>query len=254
MRRPRVVIIDDEPPARDKLKSLVSADGRLDSVGEASDGVGAVTLIERERPDLVLLDIQMPELDGFEVLEALDLPRLPHVIFVTAYDAHAVRAFDFRALDYLLKPVDPDRFSVALDRALESIENDDPAAVTARIHDAIRDRPATAAPLSRFVVRLRGRMLLVPAEDVGWISAAGNYVELHIGRESHLVRGSLQDVEARLDPARFVRVHRSTIVNVARIREMQPWAHGDMLLVLDDGSEVRLSRRYRAGLPGTFGL
>jgi two-component system, LytTR family, response regulator len=254
MNRPRVVIVDDEPPARDKLRALVAADGRVDLVGEAGNGVSAVTVIERERPDLVLLDIQMPELDGFEVLEALELPRLPRVIFVTAYEAHAVRAFEIRAMDYLLKPVDPDRFRLAMDRALGSMADDDPDAIADRVHDMVRERHAATEPIQRFVVRQRGRMLLVPVEDVGWIGAAGNYVELHAGTESYLVRGSLQDLEARLDPARFVRVHRSTIANAARIREIQPWSHGDLLLVLDDGTRLRMSRRYRAALPGTFGL
>lgn len=254
MTLPRVVIVDDEPPARDKLRALVSADGRLELAGEAGNGVGAVAVIERERPDLVLLDIQMPELDGFEVLEALELPRLPRVIFITAHDAHAVRAFEIRALDYLLKPVDPERFGVALDRALDSIVNDDPDAVAALLEDVIRERPSAGSTISRFVVRQRGRMLLVPVEDVRWISAAGNYFELHAGAESYLVRGSLREVEDRLDPTRFVRVHRAAIVNVARIREIQPWSHGDLRLILDDASEVRLSRRYRSDLPGTFGF
>lgn len=239
----RIVIVDDEPPARDKLRRFVDEDGRARIVGEAGDGLEAVRVIEQERPDIVLLDIQMPELDGFDVLAALEVEPLPHVIFVTAHDEHAVRAFEVRALDYLLKPVDRRRFTDALDRALDTPDADPRAALAG----------ASTRPLERFLVRVRGRMRLVTVDDVDWIGGADNYVELHAGGETHLVRGTLREVEARL-PERFVRIHRSAIVNLDRVRELHGWSHGDFLIELRDGTELRLSRRYRDRLAGVFGL
>ena len=238
-----LVIVDDEPPARDKLRRFVTDDGRARIAGEAGDGLEAVRVIEAERPDIVLLDIQMPELDGFAVLEALDLDPLPHIIFVTAHDEHALRAFEVRALDYLLKPVDRRRFTEALDRALEHPRTDARTALA-----GVTDRL-----LERFLVRVRGRMRLVSVEEVDWIGGAGNYVELHAGGEAHLVRGTLREIEARL-PERFVRIHRSAIVNLDRVKELHGWSHGDLMVEMADGAELRLSRRYRDRLDGVFGL
>jgi two-component system LytT family response regulator len=240
------VLVDDEPPAREKLARMLAAHEGIRVVGEAGDGPAAVALIEDLRPDLVFLDIQMPGLNGFDVIEALDLPALPRVIFVTAHDEHALRAFEVRALDYLLKPVDAERLGEAVARVLEP----DRLAPDARsVLDAL---PGARRPLERFLVRLRGRMILVPARDVDWIGAAGNYVELHVAGDVHLVRGTLQELEQRL-PESFVRIHRSSIVNLDRVRELHPWSHGDRLVVLDDGTELRLSRRYRDRLEGVFG-
>lgn len=270
----RVVIVDDEPPAREKIRRFLAGDRRVEIVGEAGNGLGAVEVLERERPDLVFLDIQMPELDGFGVLEALEIEPLPRIIFVTAHDEHAVQAFEVRALDYLLKPVDRDRFTLALERALEELErtgrerevrgrreldgdggeDEGPTAGDRSLLALARELPPDRRRLERFLVRSRGRMFLLPVVEVEWIGAAGNYVEVHRGKESHLVRGTLREVEERLDPGAFARVHRSAIVNLARIREIQPWSHGDLLLVLESGAEVRLSRRFRDGLQGTFGL
>lgn len=244
----RVVIIDDEPHARAKLRRFVSQDERVTLVGEAGDGLEAVRVIENEEPDLVLLDVQMPEMDGFQVLDALD-PRLrPQVVFVTAHDVHAVRAFEVRALDYLLKPVDRARFEEAVERALAWRQEapPDPRSV-------LPELPAERRVLERVLVRSRGRMFLVPIADVDWIGAAGNYAELHVGGETHLVRGTLQELEARLPAGRFLRIHRSSIVNVDRVEELEPWSHGDLLVRLEDGTELRLSRRYRDRLHGVFG-
>jgi len=246
--------VDDEPLAREKVRSFLARDGRVEVVGEAGNGVGAVEVIEGEKPDLVFLDIQMPELDGFGVLEALEMDRLPRVIFVTAYDAHAVRAFEVRALDYLLKPVDRDRFTRALDRALDELDREDPPESVRQQLEVVQDLPQDRRRLDRFLVRKRGRMFLLPAEEVEWIGAAGNYVEVHTASESHLVRGTLLEVEGRLDPTAFARVHRSTVVNLACIREIHPWSHGDLLLIMNSGAEVKMSRRYREAIPGTFGL
>lgn len=253
MDRIGVVLVDDEPPARDKLRTFLAEDPRVDVLGEAGDGMKAVAMIEELRPELVFLDIQMPEMDGFEVLEALDVDPLPQVVFVTAYDEHAVRAFEVRALDYLLKPVDADRFEAAVDRAIEELARGRSAEAGARARDVLSALPRERRVLERFLVRKRGRMFLVPVERVDWIAAAGNYVELHAGSESHLVRGTLQELDERLDPALFARIHRSTIVNLRRVKELHPWSHGDLLVVLADGTELRMSRRYRDALHGTFG-
>ena len=247
MSRLRVLIVDDEAPARAKLRRYLEADERTEVVGEAENGLQAVERVESLQPDLVLLDVQMPGLDGFDVMAALQDGDLPHVVFVTAHDEHAVRAFEVRALDYLLKPVDRGRLRSAVDRVLESGR---PGREALR---ALEDRPAATTALDRFLVRERGRLRLVAVDDVDWIGAAGNYVELHVGDRTHLVRGTLNELESRLPGRRFARVHRSTIVNLDRVRELQPWSHGDLLLVLDCGTELRLSRRYRDRIRGVFG-
>jgi two-component system LytT family response regulator len=247
-RRLRVVIVDDEPLARDKLRRYLAEDERVRVVAEAGDGLAAIEAIEAERPDLVLLDVQMPEMDGFEVVTALDVAPLPRFVFVTAHDEHAVRAFEVRALDYLLKPVDRARLTEAVGRAA-SVDGDEPPDARRLLEDA----PDTNRPLTRFLVRSRGRMQLVPIREVDWIGAAGNYVELHVGDRSHLVRGTLQSLEGRLPAEAFVRIHRSTIVNLDRIRALHPWSHGDLQVVLADGTELRMSRRYRDRLEAMFG-
>jgi len=248
--RLRAVIVDDEPHARAKLRRFLARDARVELVGEAEDGVEALRVLEATRPDLLFLDIQMPEMDGFGVLEELEPTVNPRVVFVTAHDQHALRAFEVRALDYLLKPVDQERFDEAVERAVEA-HRAGTAVVDAR--SVLSELPGERRQLSRFLVRSRSRMVLVPAGRVDWIGSASNYVELHCGKETHLVRGTLQDLEERLDPSRFVRIHRSTIVNLERVRELHPWSHGDLMLVLDDGTELRLSRRYRDRLEGVFG-
>jgi two-component system LytT family response regulator len=244
----RVVIVDDEPRAREKLQRYLADDPRVRVVGEAGDGIAAVRVVEEERPDLVLLDIQMPELDGFDVLASIDLDPLPRIVFVTAHDEHALRAFEVNALDYLLKPVDRVRLDEAVTRAAAA-----PTSARPDPREALRDRPGPVRPLTRFLVRSRGRIRLVPVEDVDWIGAAGNYVELHVGDATHLVRGTLQSLEKRLPDSTFARIHRSTIVNLDRVRALHPWSHGDLQVELSDGTELRLSRRYRDRLEETFG-
>jgi len=246
MAEPRAIIVDDEPHAREKLRRFLAEDGRAVLVGEAGDGPAAVSLIEAHRPDVVFLDVQMPGLDGFQVLESLEIDPLPEVVFVTAHDEHALRAFEVQALDYLPKPVDRERFTRALDRALERVGRGE-----AYVRPVLSALPARR--LERFLVRTRGRMFLVPVEDVDWIGAAGNYVELHVGGDVHLVRGTLSALEERLPPDRFVRIHRSSIVNLERVRELQPWSHGDLVVLLRGGEELRMSRRYRDRLQEMFG-
>jgi two-component system LytT family response regulator len=249
----RVLIADDEPPARAKVRRFLAADPEVEVVGEAGSGPEAVDAIHRLRPDLVFLDIQMPGADGFGVLAALRPGTLPHVVFVTAYDEYALRAFDVHAVDYLLKPFDADRFRTALARAKERVRARPPADdLEQRIRRALADaRPA--AYLDRVLVRTGSRAVFLRTDEVDWLEAEENYVRLHAGAESYLVRGTLAGLEERLDPAKFIRVHRSHIVNLGSIRELHPWSHGDWMIVLRDGRELMLSRRYRDRIPELAG-
>lgn len=243
----RTVIVDDEPPARRKLRALLASRPDLEVVGEAGDGLEAIAVIEATRPSLVLLDIRMPELDGFDVLRSLDLPRWPAVVFVTAYDDAAVRAFDIGAVDYVLKPVARDRLDRALDRAMARL-----ATAADRSADSVRVAVEAAereAPLARFVVRSLDKLRVIDASDVRWIEAAGNYVKLHTDLGVHLVRGTLQALEGRLDRGRFARIHRSTIVALAAVLHFAPAGHGDYTAVMASGERLTLSRRYRDRLP-----
>lgn len=252
----RVLIADDEPPARAKVRRFLAADPEVDVVGEAGSGPEAVEAIRRLRPELLFLDIQMPGADGFGVLAALEGEALPHVVFVTAYDAYALRAFEVHAVDYLLKPFDADRFRTALVRAKERVRARVPADddLEQRIRRVLAEaRPAPAAYLDRVLVRTGGRAVFVRTDEVDWLEAEENYVRLHAGTESYLVRGTLAGLEERLDPAKFIRVHRSHVVNLGSIRELHPWSHGDWMIVLRDGRELMLSRRYRDRIPELAG-
>ncbi len=249
----RTVIIDDEPLARDKLRAFLPRQPALELVGEASDGLEAVRVIEALRPDLVLLDVQMPELDGFEVLAALDEAVQPDVIFVTAFDHYAVKAFEHGALDYLLKPVAPDRFDLAIERARTRLEAGPPSELTERLAKALEAVAPERPPLERFLVKEEGRSRFVPVAEIEWIEAAGNYLKLHTRGTVHLVRGTMKQVEDRLAPNRFARIHRTAIVNMERVRYLEPWSHGDQLVVLESGAKVTMSRRFRDRLPRSFG-
>jgi two-component system, LytTR family, response regulator len=252
--RLRVLIVDDEPPAREKLARLLAAEPGVEVIGEAIDGVEAVRAIASHEPDLVLLDVEMPRLGGFEVLDALEAtgqePR-PMVVFVTAYDRFAVRAFDVHAVDYLLKPVIAERLAEALERA-RAIDRRDEGQRVAGLRRASKEVRA-AHPLRRFIVQVGGRLQLVDARNVVWLEAAANYVELHLEGRRHVVRGSLTSIAQRLDPERFARVHRSAVVNLDWVRELRPISHGDYRVILRNGDEVKLSRRYRHELPATLG-
>jgi two-component system LytT family response regulator len=238
----RALIIDDELPARKKLAMLMREETDIEIVGQCANGLEAITAIEEQHPDVIFLDIQMPGLNGFEMLEALGTDNLPFVVFVTAYDEYAVKAFEVHALDYLLKPFDRSRLQDCLARVRQQQHS-----TSVNLHDLLEQfRPKEY--LSRFVVKTRGRVLLIKIDDVDSLEASGNYVELRSGKQSYLVRETLNDVERKLDPQRFARVHRSTIVNVDRIQELQPWSHGDFIVVLKDGAKLRLSRRYRQNL------
>jgi two-component system, LytTR family, response regulator len=247
----RVVIVDDEPLARDKLRTFLARHAGFELVGEAGDGLSAARLIEGERPDLVLLDIQMPEMDGFEVLAAVDGEPVPYIIFVTAYDRYAIQAFEVGAIDYLLKPVAPDRFDQALDRARHQLDRG-AGDLADRLARALEQVAPARPPVERFLVKDQGRSRFVAAGEVEWIEAAGNYLKLHTPGGTHLVRATMKEIESRLDPARFARVHRTSIVNVDRIQYLEPWSHGDQLMVMKSGERLMLSRRYRDRLPRTL--
>lgn len=242
----KVLIVDDERPARAKVRRFVSADPDVGAILEAADGVRAVDVIRDESPDLVFLDVQMPGLDGFGVVEALEPDVLPHVVFVTAFDEYAVRAFDVHAVDYVMKPFDAERLGRALARAKAAVarrhDNGDGARVERLLADLRRERPER---LERLLVQSGERSVLLPLARIDRLEASRNYVVLHAGRETFRVRSTLDRLEQRLDPRRFVRVSRSAMVNVDRVVELRPESHGDWVVVLADGSRLRLSRRFR---------
>ncbi|MCI0376825.1 MAG: LytTR family DNA-binding domain-containing protein [Gemmataceae bacterium] len=259
----RTLIVDDEPLARQRVRALLEADPDIDVVGECGDGGHAATEVRRLKPDLVFLDVQMPVLDGFGVVQELQGETLPVVIFVTAHDRFALRAFEVHALDYLLKPFDRERFASALSHAKAQIRNGQNADLEKRVLAMLQGLgPVTPEPslpqgrgekLERLVVKSAGRVYFVRVTDIDWVEAAGNYVRLHVGKQDHLLRESMAGLESKLDPKRFVRIHRSVIVNIERIRELQPAFHGDYAVVLQDGTELTLSRSHREKLQETLG-
>ena len=247
MTRFRVLAADDEAPARAKVKRLLAEDPRFLLVGEAADGTEALARVEALRPDLLLLDVQMPGLTGFEVLEALGVEGAPAVIFSTAYDAFALQAFEAHAVDYLLKPYDADRFGRALDKAHALL-------LGGRTEAGGLQSLLEARKLERLVVKVGEAWVPLKLDAVWRLSAEDKYVRLYTGQGEHLVRQSLRALEERLDPTRFVRVHRGDIVNLDAVARLEPWTHGDGILVLKDGSTVILSRTWREGFLQRWGL
>ena len=245
----RVLIVDDEPVARRGIARLLAQEPDIEVIGECGDGAAAITAIGALAPDLVFLDVQMPELDGFAVIAAIGLQRMPAVVFVTAFDQHAVRAFDAQAVDYVLKPIDPERFRRALQRARAHVAQPDDGFVR-RVSEALKLIGGAEPPRypARLAIRSDGRVRLLDVAEVDRIVAAGNYVEIHAGAKRHLMRETMASLEARLDPQRFIRVSRAAIVAVARIREVQPLFNGDFVVLLTDGTQVTGSRRFRAAL------
>jgi two-component system LytT family response regulator len=249
----RTLIVDDEPLARQRLRTLLEAESDIEIVSECTDGRQAVAAIREERPDLVFLDVQMPLLDGFGVLETLGVDRPPAIVFVTAYDRYALRAFEVHALDYLLKPFDRERFGKALARARSHARQDQSADVSQRLLALLQDVKEARKPLDRLVIKSGGRVCFVRTDEIDWVEAAGNYVKIHVQDEEHLLRETISNLEGRLDPDKFLRIHRSTIVHIERIRELQPAFHGDQVVILRNGTELPLSRSYREKLQERFG-
>ena len=246
----RVLIVDDEPLGRTVIREMLRPEAGIEVIGECATGQEAIEGVRALRPDLVFLDVQMPEMDGFEALAALGSDELPLVVFVTAYDQYAVRAFEVHAVDYLLKPFDRERFARAVDHARAQLRREREGAVNERILALLESR---ARHLERVVVKSNGRVFFLKTEEIDWIGAEGNYVSLHVRKETYLLRETIGGIEAQLDPARFPRIHRSQIVNLDRIRELRPWSHGEYHVILHDGTQLTLSRSYRDRLQKLLG-
>jgi two-component system, LytTR family, response regulator len=249
----RAVIIDDEPLGRTLIREMLRDDPEIEIVGECSNGGEAIKSIGDWHPDLIFLDVQMPEIDGFEVLASLDAARLPMIVFVTAFDQYAVRAFEVHAVDYLLKPFDRDRFNRSLQRAKAQLLLERRSDVNERILALLEEQKARKKYLERVVIKANGRVFFLKTSEIDWIEAAGNYVSLHVKKESYLLRETIGGMESQLDPAKFPRIHRSQIVNLDRIRELRPWSHGEYHVILYDGTQLTLSRTYRDRLHELLG-
>lgn len=234
--------------ARDRLLRHLLAEADIEVVRECAGGREAIEAIHEHRPDLLFLDVQMPEVDGFQVLEAVGPAAVPVVIFVTAYDQFALRAFEVSAVDYLLKPYTAERLAAALSRARQHLASRGQRKVDARLAALLEAIAGRSTPPRRMALKLDGRTVIVNTDDIDYVEAAGNYVRVIVGREAHIVRERLSQMEAALDPATFVRIHRSTVLNVNRIREMQPLFNGDQSIVLHNGTKLTLSRTYRERL------
>jgi two-component system LytT family response regulator len=247
------MIVDDEPLSRQRVRDLLADEQGFTLVGECGDGLEAVAALAKLPCDLVFLDVEMPGLDGLQVAHRLASNRGPAVIFVTAHDCYALPAFEVHAVDYLLKPFDRERFRKALMWARASIGRDQQEAPADLPPVSLAELRGERKPVDRLTIRSGGRIYLVKTEEIDWIEAAGNYLRLHSGATTHSLRETMNNLEGRLDPDRFWRIHRSTIVNVDRIRELQPLFHGDYVVILQDGTELTLSRTYRRTLPGLFG-
>jgi two-component system, LytTR family, response regulator len=262
----RTLIVDDERMARKRLRTLLAADADVDIVGESSNGRDAVSAIQDRAPDLVFLDVQMPELDGFAVVQAVGVTRMPVTVFVTAFDQYALKAFEAHALDYLTKPFDRERFQTSLARAKDQVRlreaanrqlpdakaeadvDSDDSDLKDRLMSLLAGLERRHQYAERLMVRSAGRVVFLRVDEIDWIEAAASYVRLHVGRDAHLMHEGITSVAARLDPARFARIHRSTIVNLDRVRELQPWFHGDAVAILRDGTRLQVSRTYRDAL------
>lgn len=251
----RTLIVDDEPLARRNIRLLLKDDPQIEIVAEAASGREALALLRKQPIDLLFLDIQMPELDGFGVLENIEARELPVIVFVTAFDQYALKAFEFHALDYLLKPFDDARFEKALRQAKLQVEQREVKDLSQRLVALLegreRGRPElTGEPqyLSRLLIKSTGRVFFLKTDEIDYVRAEDYYVKLHVGRKGHLLRETMNAMEAKLDPSKFLRIHRSTIVNIERIRELQQHFNGEYIVVLHDGTEMKLSRSRREQL------
>lgn len=243
----RTLIVEDEPLARERIRSLLEGERDVEVIGEAGDGRSGVDRIRSLDPDLVFLDVNMPELDGFGVIEAIGVEAMPPVIFVTAYDQFAVQAFDAHALDYLLKPFDEERFRAAVERARQILHRQRSGSFDRRLNDLLEDLRKPRF-LERLAVKVGGKIIFIRTDDIDWIGAEGNYARLHTGERSHLMRETMSSLETKLDPQKFIRIHRSTIVNADSIAELEPLFQGDYVVILRNGTRITSSRGYRGNL------
>lgn len=248
MNKLRVLIVDDETLAREGLRDLLTADADVELIGECADGFEAIEHIRTQKPDVVFLDIQMPELNGFDVVREVGPDRMPIVIFVTAYDEFAIQAFDIHALDYVLKPVDPERFNIALGRARSVLEAKSNVKLNQKLVQLLEGMNSGSGYLERVSVKSAGKVSFIKAQEIDWIDADGDYVCVNALGKKHLIRGKISDLQQRLDPKRFARIHRSIIVNIERIQELEPLFYGEYSVKLNNGTKLTLSRSYREQL------
>lgn len=246
-RKIRALIVDDESLAREALLVMLDDDPEIEVIAECRNGREAVTVIREQSPDVVFLDIQMPEMDGFQVVEEIGAKQMPVTIFVTAYDKHALRAFEAHALDYLLKPFDHERFSNALQRAKTRVRQQQLGDISEGLFAALRDlKPKAASPsIDRVVIKSGGRIYFLKTEEIDWVEGAGDYLTLHSGSQTHLIRETMGNFHATLDPQKFLRIHRSTIVNIERIKDIRPIHKGEYVITLTSGISLKASRGYR---------
>lgn len=251
--RIRVLVADDEAPARQRITDLLRNDSSVAALLEAADGLTTVEIIKNHMPDLLFLDVQMPEMDGLDVINSVGAERMPLTVFVTAYDQHAVRAFEANALDYLLKPFSDERLEATMVRVKRRMDDRSIREFGQRVIRMAATASSIGGRLDRLVVKSRGTTRFVPVVDIDWIEAAGVYVNLHVAGKEMLYRASLNDLANRLDPMRFIRVHRSAIVNIESILHLEPIAHGEFQIILKDGSQSRVSRTFRTQLEERLG-
>lgn len=244
----RTVIADDMPLARSRIRRYLKTDSEIEIISECSRGGEAIEAINNLKPDLVFLDVEMPEVSGFEVLQAINLDPTPVVIFVTAYDQFTLRAFDYHALDYLLKPFDEARLKRALERAKRELKQTKQTDINEQLQSVLQNGKAESKFLKRIAIKSGERTFFLPTDDIDWVSTAGNYLELHVGKQTHLIRERMCELEAKLDPTKFVRIHRLSLINIERVREMQPLFNGDYVIILRNGARLTLSRTYREKL------
>ncbi len=252
----RVILVDDEPLAIQKLRHFLKKEEGVEIVAECLNGEDAIAAIRKHAPDLIFLDIQMPEMDGFAMLRRLDDDEMPGVIFATAYDEFALKAFDVHALDYLLKPFDRDRFSQALAHARERLKPPASDAVHSQLRsllDVVAQSAQSAQPVDRLIIKSEGKVLFVKKDDIDWLEAAGNYIKLHCGAETHMLRETMNSIQNQLDGSKFLRVHRGTIVNIERIKEMHPWFNGEYKILLTTNAQLIMSRGFHEQFTRTFG-
>ncbi len=249
----RALIVDDEPLARRRLRRMLAEIPTVEIVGDCGNGADAIQAIAGKKPELILLDIQMPEIDGFGVIRGIGVEHCPAVIFVTAYDQYALQAFEIHAIDYLLKPFDKERLRSAIAHAETLLASRAAGAPDPRLEALLKTLSAPQASARRVAIKSTGRTYFVDADDIDWIESSGNYVTLHCGSHTHLLRETMKGIEDRLGYTNFRRIHRNIIVNLSRVKELKSWFHGDYILLLKNGVELSVSRRFRHNLDDHLG-
>jgi len=250
MKTIKTIIVDDEPIARRNVQALLKVDPEIEVIALCASGAEAVKVIRKTPPDLLFLDVQMPEIDGFAVLKRINVASIPAIVFVTAHDQYALKAFEAHALDYLLKPFSDERFTITIERAKQQIRQRDAAELSRKLHSLLTEHGEQKSPISesyvsRFLIKESSRVFFLKAEEIDWIEAADYYVNLHMGARAHLLRETMSDLENKLDPGKFLRIHRSAIVNLHRVKEVQTRPGGEYVAVMKDGTRLKLSRSRR---------